>query len=240
MAKHHDPEFFEGIFRVDERPVAIPPVDSLLPIVADKIAINHYRCKSKEEFLNKLIRYHNQPVTGYMIGVDIFEQFDHNDEFDDGILRYRAERAKTFRPPDLAHAYERMFNALTANLSPTLVPTTPPQFYAGKMETFLTCRAVADYLKTRLIDAAPAKFYEEAALKAIMRTLASGGMTLADARLLLSELPNLLILPYPVVDELRKACIQIIPQIMQPFHRYNLWSEISELDYLQRLLQTWK
>ena len=35
------------------------------------------------------------------------------------------------------------------NLSPTLFPNTPPQFYAGKLEMFLTCRAVAAYLKNR-------------------------------------------------------------------------------------------
>lgn len=232
---------YEGFVAINEQGKVKPnPPWQIVPPLNDKIVINHYHTKSWEEYQVKKKRGDGINPTTPKYTRKMFDENDLNDEFDDGILHYRAERAKTFRPPDLAHADERVLNALTANLSPTLISTTPPQFYAGKMETFLTCRAVADYLKTRLTDAAPAKFYEEAALKATLQTMASGGMTLADARLLLSELPNLLILPYPVVDELRKACIQIIPQIMQPFHRYNLWSEISELDYLQRLLQTWK
>ncbi len=165
---------------------------------------------------------------------------DRNDEFDDGILRYRAERAKTFQPPDKSRADERLFTALATNLSPTLVPTTPPQFYAGKMETFLTCRAVAAYLKTRLTDDAPAKFFEEASLVAILRTIASGGMSLADARLLIRELPDLLPLPYPVVNDLRGACLQIIPQMMNVMRVNWMWKDFTDLDYLQRLLKTWK
>ena len=161
-----------------------------------------------------------------------------NDEFDDSILKYRAERAKNFRLPDKSRADERLFNALAENLSPTLLATTPPQFYAGKMETFLTCRAVAAYLQTKLTDAAPAKFFEEAAIKAILKSI--GQMSFADARLLLTELPALLMLNYPVVDLLRKACIQFIPRMTEPFHLSNRWSEIIELEYIQRLLQIQK
>ena len=121
------------------------------------------------------------------------------------------------------------------NLSPTPVPTTPPQFYAGKLETFLTCRAVAEYLKTHLTDAAPAKSFEEAALKAMLRSFA--GMSLADGRLLLRELPNLLALPYPVVKDLRDACLNIIPQMMNIMRLNNMWKDYVELDYLQGLLK---
>ena len=93
------------------------------------------------------------------------------------------------------------------NLSPTLLPTTLPEFYAGKIETFLTCRAVAAYLQTKLPNDVPLKFFEEASLKATLRTLASGSLTFADARLLIRELPKLLRLPYPVVNDLRNAAL---------------------------------
>ncbi len=136
---------------------------------------------------------------------------------------------------NLAHVNERLFNALASNLSPTLIPTTPPQFYAGKMETFLTCRAVAAYLKTKLNDDTPAKFFEEASLKAILR--AFNGMTFTDARLLLRELPNFLGLPYPVVKDLRNACLQLIPQMMNVMHLNGMWKDYVEFDYLQNLLK---
>ena len=169
---------------------------------------------------------------------NLFNGHDCNDEFDDGILHYRDERAKIFKPRDLSHINERLLNALMKNLSPTLLPTTPQDFYRGKMETFLTCRAVSSYLQTTLPDAAKAqaKFFEEASLKAILRSF--GGMTLPDARLFLKELPQLLSLPYPVVKDIRQAALYIIPRMMDMFHLNNvMWKDYVELDYIQDLLK---
>ncbi len=133
------------------------------PVTAEKIALNHDYTKSREEFTLKQNRGRSDVVGKY--GNDWFVVYDRNDEFDDGILRYRAARAKTYQPPDKSRVAERLLNALMVNLS----PNTPPDFYRGKLETFLTCRATASYLQTRLTDSAPAKFFEEASLKAIPR-----------------------------------------------------------------------
>ena len=127
--------------------------------------------------------------------MSFFEIRDRNDEFDDGILKYRDERAKNFKLPDKSGATKRLLDALMKNLSPMILPKTPPSFYKGKLETFLTCRAVAEYLKQPT--------YEEAALKAILKSLQTR-YSFADAGLLAGELPDLLKLPYPVVEELRK------------------------------------
>ena len=121
------------------------------------------------------------------------------------------------------------------NLSPTLVPTTPPQFYDGKIETFLTCRAVAAYLQTKLPNDVPLKFFEEASLKAILKSL--GSMSFAEARLLIRELPKLLRLPYPVVKDLRNATLRIIPQLMEVMRLNIMFKDYIELDYLQDLLK---
>lgn len=228
--------YFGNCYFVNEIGTPLKPDSRNFPVTAEKIVINHYNTKSREEYLKKISRG-AADGNQQLYTVDKFKYFDCNEEFDDGILRYRAERAKTFRPPDKSHADERLLNALMMNLSPTLVPTTPPQFYAGKMETFLTCRAVAAYLQTKLMDNTPAKFFEETALKAILRTLASGGMTFADARLLIRELPNLLRLPYPVVNELRNAALQIIPRIMDVMRLNGMWKDYAELDYTQDLLK---
>ena len=178
----HCQDYFENFYSVNESGYVVPKLHGV-PISAKKIVINHYHTKSLEEYQQKLSR---GPADGFPnYGKGRFELYNNDGEFDDGILRYRAERAKNFRPPDKSHADERLFSALASNLSPTLVPTTPPQFYAGKLETFLTCRAVAAYLKTKLTDDAPVKFFEEAALKAILKSLIN--MSFADAQLLLTK-----------------------------------------------------
>ena len=235
----HFADFFEGLRNINENGKAVNGIFNQ-PVLADKIVINHYFLKSKEEYF---LRSGKGKADGLKISNDeyqtLFNTSDRNEEFDDGILKYREARAKVFKMPDKTYADARLLTALAVNLAPTLLPNMPQDFYAGKMETFLTCRAVSAYLKTKLKDAAPAEFYEEAALKAILKTLSSGA-SMADARLLISELPNLLTLPYPVIEELRGTCLNIIQQIMNVMHLNNRWKDFTELDYLQRLLQTWK
>ena len=240
----HCASYFEESYAVNSNNEIKRTPGHMRPPLTDKIVVHHYHTKSLEEYVIKRQRGRadrftetdNNNVQFYSDAQ--FKSHDANDEFDDGILRYRDERAKTYQPPDMAHANERLFSALASNLSPTLMPLTPPNFYAGKMETFLTCRAVSSHLKTKLTDEAPAKFFEETSLKAILKAL--NGMSLTDARLLFSELPALLNLPYPVVNEVRIACLNIIPQMMNVMHLNDRLKDYFELEYLQRLLQTWK
>ncbi|MBR4152452.1 MAG: hypothetical protein IKT98_05780 [Selenomonadaceae bacterium] len=230
----HSAVYFNGTYAVDENGniVSGPFNESL---TAEKIVINHYHAKSREEFAKKSQRGRSDTEMN-TYNIENFDVNANSEEFDDGILKYRDERAQNFQLPDKSHADERLFSALAENLSPTLVPNTPIDFYAGKLETFLTCRAVAAYLQTKLTDAAPAKFFEEASLKAILKALTSG-TSFADIQLLLSELPELLKLPYPAVEELREACLHIIPQMMNVMRLNTRWKDFVELDYIYRLLQ---
>ena len=236
MTIPHFAFYFEGTQAVNENGKAVSSAFNN-PVTAEKIVINHYSLKSREEYIKKVSRGRADTAT-VEYEMKNFDSFDRNDEFDDGILKYRDERAKIYQPPDKSHADERLLNALVKNLSPTLFADTPPNFCAGKMETFLTCRAVADYLKTRLTDDTLAKFFEEAALKAIQESF--NGASFADVRLLLSELPSLLSLPYSCVKDLRGACLQIIPQMMNVLRMNSLWREFVELDYLQRLIKNFE
>ena len=233
----HYATYFEGFYSVNEDGgIVTGPFNEYG--TAEKILINHYHCKSREEFVKKVQRGNADHVDN-RYSMKNFSHDKDNDEFDDSILKYREARAKVYQPPDKSRADERLFTALAENLFPTLLPTTPPEFYAGKMETFLTCRAVASYLQTKFADEAPAKFFEEAAIKAILNTLQSG-TSLADMRLLLSELPNLLMLSYPVVKKLREACLQIVPQMMNVMRLNNSWLYYTELDYILRLLKNFR
>lgn len=208
------------------------------PISVDKIAINHYSLKSLEEYLVK--RERGDAVNYRGAGGRSKERFlisDRNDEFDDGILKYRDERAKIYQPPDKSHTNERLFNALIKNISPIFLSETPLDFYENKMETFLTCCAVSSYFKTKLIDNAVTKFFEEASLKAILNSLDQ--MTVVDVQLLISELPNLFNLPYPIVKKIHNKIVQCMPQIIENLRLTNgcSWSDYTDLDYIQDLLK---
>ena len=204
----HFAKYFEEKYTVNENGDKVPQDLNRkfagafnIPVTVEKIALNHYHTKSHEEYATKRIRGIADKVTGNNYQEAQFKSHDRNDEFDDGILKYRDERAKVYQPPE-PRSDSELLKALERNLSPTLQEDTSQEFYAGKIETFLTCRAVAAYLKTRLKDTAQTKLFEEAALKAILKSLQTR-YSFADAGLLVKELPELLKLPYPVVKELR-------------------------------------
>ena len=204
------------------------------PVTSEKIVVNHYHVKSREEFALKMKRGRADHTVSTYNDAE-FDFHDRNEIFDDGILKYRAAREKIYRQPEKSRD-ERLLNALMKNLSPVLLPHTPKEFYAGKLETFLTCRAVASHLKTELKDETLAKSFEEASLKAIHEAL-SNTVALADALLLIRELPNLLRLPYPVVKDLREASLQVILQLKEFFHINAMWKEFVELDCMYEIFK---
>lgn len=227
----HTMIYFKNFHGVDEG-LAVVKNSIPSPTRADKIAINHYYLKSKEEFTEKIKRGSATRVH-FQKKLEWFDVCDRNEEFDDGILKYRDEREKVYQPPNSSKINERVMPAILRNLFPTVLSPTQ-DFYKGKLETFLTCRAISSYLKTKLEVDAPAKFFEEAALKSISKSL--DGMSDADIQLLIRELPNLLSLPYSAVEDFRKEFIQRIPQIMDDMHVKGMWVEYVELDYIKDLL----
>ena len=160
----HYANYFDNYYSIDENAKRIGNQCCNSSVPVEKININHYYLKSREEYSKKkqprgYACNNNNPYTE-----NFFKACDRNDEFDDGILKYRDARAKIYQPPKPRSA-EDLIKALDRNLSPTLSEDTPQDFYADKMETFLTCRAVAAYLGV--------KIYEETAVKAIIKVLAN-------------------------------------------------------------------
>ena len=228
----HSAIYFNGFYAVNEiGGVVNGPFNESLN--ADKIVMNHYSLKSREEYARKVNRGAADHNTYHM---ENFNLWDNNEEFDDAILIYRAVRARNFRLPDKSGADERLLNALMKNLAPIFLPNTPENFYSDKMETFLTCRAVSSYLKSRITNEAQAIFFEETSLVAILRTL-SAGAGFTELQLFLRDLPNFLHLHYPVVEELREAALQMISQMMDVMRINSMWKNYSELDYLRQLLK---
>ena len=228
----HSAVYFNGFYAVNENGgVVNGPFNN--PVTADKIVMNHYSVKSREEYARKVNRGAADHNTYHM---EYFDINNRNEEFDDSILIYRATRARNFRLPDKSRTDEKLLNALMKNLAPMLLPNTPENFYSDKMETFLTCRAVSSYLKSRITNEAQANFFEETSLVAILRTLESG-VNFTDLQIFLRDLPNFLHLHYPVVEELRNISLQIISQMMDIMRVNSMWKNYSELDYIRQLLK---
>ncbi len=182
-AHPHYPVYFDGAYSINESGGVVEKFSNK-PVTADKIALHHYYLKSKEEAEKKFNVF--SPCNGRdkrEIKDRRMVTEDRNEEFDDSILAYRDARAKVYQPPDNSHVEERLLSALKRNLS--------TDSYAGKLETFLTCRAVAEYLKQPT--------YEEAALKAIVNSL-QRRFSFADAGLLVKELPEIWKSLYPVIE----------------------------------------
>lgn len=197
------------------------------PVTAKKIVINHYHMKSKEEYETKIKR--GRPTMAF----DKFQHYDiitdRNEEFDYGILKYRAVRAEKFYLKSIAERINRVAEALTETLS---------EYAGGKklsIETALTCRALSTYLREKFpYDAEYWRICEEASLSAVLNSL--NGMNMVEAIIFIRELPNLQ-LKYPVVSEINRAALQIMSQ-MKDFYRLNArWKDFTDLDYIEELLR---
>ena len=227
IANAHNSFFFEGKYSINEDGKKVPLFFST-PVSVEKIAVNHYYTKSFEEFKSKKMERGRADASSKSYSEGTFKRYDRNDEFDDGILNYRDARAENFSLADNEQRLNRVTQALIKTLS---------QFAADEisdLETALTCRALSHYLLEKFSDDR-FKIFEEASLAAILKSI--DGIKIYEVQLLLSELPNLLSLPYPAVKELKYAVIQIISQTMDFMRMNNLWKNYVELEYLQRLLK---
>ena len=229
----HFPLYYEGCHAVNEIGGVVPNYCNE-PVTAEKIAINHYNVKSREEHKQKISKGRAGKKSTYLDST-WFDMYDRNEEFDDGILRYRAARAERFSLEGDGEKFNRVLETLTKILSAYVSETTPREFFIGKMETALTCRAVSTYLRERFPHNQRLRIYEEASLAAILKSL--DGIKLSDTRLLISEFPNLLSLPYPVVKDLRDVTIQIISHTMDFMRQNEFWKDFSDLEHLRRLLK---
>ena len=221
--------YFSECYSVNEIGKVIEPRSCNFPVTADKIVINHYNTKSHEEYLKKISRGAadggNQLYTA-----DKFCYFDQNDEFDDGILKYRAARAEDFSLEDETHRLDRVTEALTKTL------TACADGKILDLETALTCCALSTHLREHFPnDASYWRVCEETSLGAILKSFQK--MSVAEAQLFIRELPKLLSLPYPAAKELRNVALHIIPQMMSCLRIHWLWREFVEMDYLQDLMK---
>ncbi|MBR1397390.1 MAG: hypothetical protein IJ563_07645, partial [Selenomonadaceae bacterium] len=218
------------------------------PAVSNRISINHYRYKSKEEYAAKSTRgdaiylkpYHNA------------DNFDVNDPifnavYDDRIISYRDERKKIYESK--VHKFEtikeidnRRISALVSALTPVALSAglssisinVAKSLLEGNMDKFLTCFAVIEDI---LLNDKDADFLRELSLKCLHKSLLSGNVDLWQLQLLFDELPRILKYSYPIVDDIKKDCLKFIPQVMNFYRMQSNWLPYNQLNYLLQMLQ---
>ena len=239
--------------------------------MVDKIVMNHYHTKSLEEF----VRRKNFTDANFGDSWKNIEQKfieadkGRNEVFDDGILKYRAVRQISYSRKFID--FDKIFNALTYNLLPinfdddmknflsspknqleyfravnNFYINTSADFFQGRLENFLTCWGVSNFLKGKFLDEDLSRNFEKISLSAVVKTLQSG-TCLADLQFLMKEMPKFLELPYSVVDTIRKICIGMIREWQQTLQRnitsgdrLPLWEEILRWDYHLKTLKTFE
>ena len=231
----HFAYYFEGYNSINENGKTVSNYSNNPPTVK-KIVMNHYKTKSLEEYKKKVQRG-NADRFNSNYDIKNFKDDDRNEIFDDGILKYRDIRKINEKSLTFQINYKVLNDALLKNLSPVFSTNTQNEFYNGKMETFLTCRSLIRYLGKNIFEEKDVRIFEEGILNAIYKTFFKNA-DLADFRLLFEELPEILLLDYPIMKDMCAALTEIIPQLMSVFQVNNLWREFYELEYLLNMLKT--
>lgn len=233
-------------FAVDENGKVIPSYSN--PDVPDKkIIINHYKTKSKEEFNSKIERG-NADTTHIRAKIEDFINIEQAATiFDDSILQYRQQRYEQLSDPEgnltlqfdsLETINRRRFNALVQSILPLTFRFSSTELFKGKLHHFLTCRAVShSFVEDNNFDRPTAEFFEELSLRCAYQSLAAGELEVWQLLLLLDELPKILSLKYDAIDNIKYACLQLIPQLMSQYRLYNDWRQYKHFNYLLKMLE---
>ena len=80
------------------------------------------------------------------------------------------------------------------------------------------------------------KYLEELSLKCIHNSFLHINDNAWQILLFITELHEIIKLDYPVVKDLKNACNQFIPQIMNMYRMKNNWYAYNKLDYILKLL----
>ena len=221
----HHAVYFDGKSAVNSNAEIVPDVYNF-PVRYEKIVVNHYCIKSREEFLIKQTK--GRADTAPDIDMNYFINNDQNEIFDDGILKYRAECAENFSFESEEQKISRVINSLVQTLT-----QNPPT--ESKLETFLTCRAVAEKFQIKIGDT----FAEEIALAWIHKTLSRDvDLTFADLEFLIEVLPEIISRPFPLTKKILQSFLSRgLPAMLTAMKNSAQFLGYKNLSYLQRFLK---
>ena len=126
----------------------------------------------------------------------------------------------------------------------TLIQTSREDSFVGKLETFLTCRAVAEKFQIKIGE----HFAEEYALALIYRTLLKANpLTHAEVQQFFKALPEILTRPFPICKEIKTLTQDnILPRFCEALKNEYIcdtrfqeddWKVRSDMVYVQQLLR---
>ncbi len=221
----HHAVYFDGKSAINSNGEIVPERFNFPPLY-EKIVVNHYCIKSREEFLFKQTK--RRADRDGDIDMNYFIVNDCNDEFDDGILSYRAAREKNFSFESDEQRISRVINSLVRTLT-----QNPPT--ESKLETFLTCRAVAEKFQIKIGDT----FAEEIALAWIHQSLSrDDDLTFADLELLIDVLPEILSRPFPLTKKILQIFLSRgLPAMLISLKNSTRFTDYKNLSTLRRFLK---
>ena len=143
LANPHFAIYFNGYSAVEENGKSFEgPFNE--EKTADKISINHYHTKSREEYEKKTALLRSDILCKRTM--DQFEDHDKNDIQDDGILKYRDERLKLLvsEGSDIVEIFsernqidfDRILKAVTSNLLPAFEEDDTKKFLDNPIKRF--------------------------------------------------------------------------------------------------------
>jgi len=237
----HFANYFEKNFAVNSAGENISLKDHSESVLIDKIVINHYNTKSREEYTINKIQRGFACSSSNPYSDKIFNDYDRNEIFDDGILKYRATREKIFSFESDNERISRMISSVFKLLTECSPIDAPEEFFVGKLETFLTCRAVAEKFQIKIYD----KFAEELALNWIYATLIKANpLMYAEVQIFMKALPEILSRPFQICRELKDLLqVNVLPRLCEALKNGNVlkgredWKMRSDVLYLQKLLR---
>ena len=123
---------------------------------------------------------------------------------------------------------------------------TPQSFFENKLEDFMVCWKISLYLQKIFPDEENIKLFEEAAIEGLLKSIKGmSSISMSEAQLLLSELPELLKINPTDAQQIRDVCIQIIKFLRQFLndgvavsHNTNLWKDFANWNYNLRILES--
>lgn len=258
-------------FAINENGAKVAAYSNYPPTI-EKIVMNHYRVKSREEYGGKVKRG-TADLTRNIYKAESFSHEHNNKVFDDSILKYRDKRLAELVPNgDIIKNFAKLkqldFDKLLASLSSILLPgfleddaqnffsdyqkrfeyfnlmtkflnETPIDFFRNKTELYLTCLTLSGFLKDTFLDDELGRLFEEFSLCFVYKTLLQTNIEAANLHQLINELPKILTLPYPAVDDIRHFCITITPAFMNIFREYNqvAWQNFTHFQYVLDMLK---
>ena len=225
MNSPHSAYYFSGKFDANSNGELIPGFYND-PVLDDRIVVNHYCVKSREEFKIKNAR--GRSDTRNKWPMEYFNDYDRNEVFDNSILKYRAAREKIFSFESDNARINRVINALFQTLTQSLSEVS----FVGKLETFLTCQAVAEKLQIKIGE----HLAEEIALTLIYRTLREL-KTRTEVEMFLKTLPKILSRPFPICKQIYNFVQStVLPRLCNTLKKDLDYEKRSNWLYIQQLL----